>query len=225
MRLLVEGGRDVDRLVPGRGRVHVDLDHARIGRHLDDVEARIDGRRIALDVDGEARRLRRLLDRGDERRVVLGVSERRHEHAEMSVARLDRHRRAHRPENRPSSPPAGRRRIECDCPAALHEHLALGQRRRVAERVARQNVRIVRRRQRRQRPQRQAEAGRRIAGHEEQLVAPQRPALRHPAPAAVRVLPDLDRQHVARPLRRRRGRTRARCARARRDRRACWSRP
>ena len=48
-RLLVERRGVVDRLAPAIGGLDVDLDHAGVGRHLDDVEARVRRRRIALD--------------------------------------------------------------------------------------------------------------------------------------------------------------------------------
>ena len=37
-RFLVDAARDVDAIAPGRGGMHVDLDDAGVGRHLDDVE-------------------------------------------------------------------------------------------------------------------------------------------------------------------------------------------
>ena len=56
---------------------------------------------------------------------------------------------------------------------------------------------VVRGRDLGERAYRQAEAHRRVARQEEQLAPPQTPALRHPAPAALLAVPDLDRQHVA----------------------------
>src|SRR5260370_13915797 len=46
----------VDHFVPGIRRVNVDLDDAGIGRNLDDVEARVVRRGVALDDDGVSRR-------------------------------------------------------------------------------------------------------------------------------------------------------------------------
>ena len=46
--LLVDGAGDVDGVVPGRCRMHVDLDHAGVGRDLDDAEARVERRRDSL---------------------------------------------------------------------------------------------------------------------------------------------------------------------------------
>ena len=55
-RLLVERRGDRRPLAPARGRMDVDLDHAGVGRDLDDVEARIGRRRIAFDVHRQADR-------------------------------------------------------------------------------------------------------------------------------------------------------------------------
>ena len=82
--------------------MHVDLDHAGIGRHLDVAEARIVRRRVAFQVDGLVAGGGDLLDGGHQRREILGVGDRRQEDAQMAVARLDGHRRAHRP---PRPPP------------------------------------------------------------------------------------------------------------------------
>ena len=54
-RVLIEGLGGLDRLAPGRGGMDVDLDDAGVGRHLDDVDARIERRRIALDTTGGLR--------------------------------------------------------------------------------------------------------------------------------------------------------------------------
>ena len=54
-RVLIEIARRGDALRPVGRRMDVDLDDAGVGRHLDHVEARIDRRRIALDMHGEAK--------------------------------------------------------------------------------------------------------------------------------------------------------------------------
>ena len=94
--LLVERGRDLDRLAPSRRRMDVDLDDAGVGRDPDDIEARIGRRGVALDVDGKPGFLGGGLDRGDEFEIILDPFERRHEHAKHAVARLDGHGRAYR---------------------------------------------------------------------------------------------------------------------------------
>ncbi len=89
-RVVVEAAGDLDRVVPpGRG-LDVDLDDPGVGRDLDDVEARIEGRVVALDVHRQAEVGRRALDRRQEFEIVLQAVDRRHEHAELPVARLDR---------------------------------------------------------------------------------------------------------------------------------------
>ncbi len=78
----------------------IDLDDAGIGRHLDHVDARIVGRRIALDVDGALFSRAAALDRGEQFEIIVELRDRRHEHADLAVARLDRQRRAHGAFNR-----------------------------------------------------------------------------------------------------------------------------
>ena len=165
----------------------VDLDHAGIGRDADDVEARVVRRRVALDVDRQAHRLRRGLGRGDQLEIVLDALDRRHEDAEPAVARLDRHRGAHGA--------AGLAELLLDLgllrrvvggevrhrlgAAAVDRLRRLGRRggRAIAEvgqrparhrRVGDVDVGVVRRRHVGQRAERQAEADRAVAGHEEE---------------------------------------------------------
>ena len=95
-RLLVERLGVGHALAPVLGRMDVDLDHARIGRDADDVEPRVDRRRVALDMERQPEAFRRRLDRGDQLEIVLEPLDRRHEHAQAPVARLDRDRGAHR---------------------------------------------------------------------------------------------------------------------------------
>ena len=103
-RLLVERGRGLDRFAPGRGRVDVDLDHARIGRHLDDADARIVRGRIALQTDRNAKLRGGRFGGGEKLEIVLEPLDRRHEHAQLAVARLDRERGANRNGWRPAEP-------------------------------------------------------------------------------------------------------------------------
>ena len=76
--------------------MNVDLDDAGIGRHLDDVDARIGRRQIAFDVDRQAELRGGRLDGGEKLEIILEPLDRRHEHAKLAVARLDRERGAHR---------------------------------------------------------------------------------------------------------------------------------
>ncbi len=95
MRVVVERRRVRDDLVPALRRLHVDFDHARIRRHFQNLEARIVRRAIALDVHRHADRPRRILQAGQQRRVVVHAFQRRHEDAQRAVARLDHQCRAH----------------------------------------------------------------------------------------------------------------------------------
>ena len=75
--------------------MHIDLDDAGIGRHLDDVEARIGRGLIAFDMDRLAEFGGGGFDRGEQLDVIVEPFDRRHEHAELAVAWLDRKRGAH----------------------------------------------------------------------------------------------------------------------------------
>ena len=88
-RILVKPFRDRDGLRPCGGRLHVDLDHARIRRDLDDLDARIVGRGIAFDVNGLACGFRGGLDGGEKIKVVFQLLDRRHEHARYAIAHFD----------------------------------------------------------------------------------------------------------------------------------------
>ncbi len=93
--LFVDLLRDADRLAPAARRMQVHLDHAGIGRHLDDGEARIVRRRVAIDVNGQLELRRRCLDRREDAKIIFQRADERHEHAEPAVARLDGERGAH----------------------------------------------------------------------------------------------------------------------------------
>ena len=70
--------------------MHVDFNHAGIGRHLDDVDARIVGGRVALDAHGRVALARDRLDRAEEFQIIVELWRRRHEDAEHAVAKFDR---------------------------------------------------------------------------------------------------------------------------------------
>ena len=74
--------------------MHVDLDHAGIGRHLDHVDARIVRRRVTLDAHGLAAIACDRLDRAEQFEIILEPGRRRHEDAEHAVAQFDRERGA-----------------------------------------------------------------------------------------------------------------------------------
>ena len=73
--------------------MHVDLDDAGIRRHVENPDARIARRRVALDHDRLPAFRRRGLDVGEELDVILEAHQRRHEHVEMAVAHFDAQRR------------------------------------------------------------------------------------------------------------------------------------
>ena len=93
--VFIQAEGDVDRLAPVFRRLDVDLDHAGIGRHLDHLDARIERRRIALDMHLHLHFLGGRLHRRDQFEIILQLLHRRHEGAEHAVADLDRHRGAH----------------------------------------------------------------------------------------------------------------------------------
>ena len=95
-RILVKTLRDVDGLAPSFRRMDVDLDDARIGRVLDDLEAVIARRRIAFDVDRGLHVRGRRLDGRQQLQIILELFQRRHENAQPAVARLDRERSSNR---------------------------------------------------------------------------------------------------------------------------------
>ena len=82
-------------LRPARRGMHVDLDHAGIGRHREMQQARVARRQIALQHHLAAEFGGGVLDRGGERQPVLGGVERREEHVDQAAARLDAERGAH----------------------------------------------------------------------------------------------------------------------------------
>ena len=61
----------VDQLGPVVRRMDVDLDHARVGRDLQHLQARVARRRVAFEHDRHAELGRRGFDRGDQLEVVL----------------------------------------------------------------------------------------------------------------------------------------------------------
>src|SRR5262249_59038436 len=92
--VLVERAGVIDGVAPARGWVDVDLDHAGIGRHPDDVQPRVGRRLVALDVHRHGEFSRGRLDRGNELEIVFQPFDRRHEYAQPAIARLDRQRGA-----------------------------------------------------------------------------------------------------------------------------------
>ena len=93
--LFVERRRDRDGLAPAARRLNVHLDDARIGRHLDHVDARVERRRIAFDVNRRPEIRGRAFDRTQQFEIIGCRFGRRHEHADTPVTRFDGNRRAH----------------------------------------------------------------------------------------------------------------------------------
>ena len=72
--VLIQAEGDVDRLAPVLRRLDVDLDHAGIGRHLDDLDARIVRRRIAFDMNLQLHFFGGRLHRRDQFEIVFQPS-------------------------------------------------------------------------------------------------------------------------------------------------------
>ena len=89
--VFIQAEGDVDGLAPALRRLDVDLDHAGIGRHLDDLDARIVRRRDSpRHAPAICSLLGGRLHRRDQFEIVLQLLDRRHEDAEHAVADLDR---------------------------------------------------------------------------------------------------------------------------------------
>ena len=88
-RLLVQRRHVVNQLVPARRRVDIHLDHARVRRDAEQLDARVARRRIALDPDLELELGGGVFDAGDQRQIVLDTLERRHENMQPPVPNLN----------------------------------------------------------------------------------------------------------------------------------------
>ena len=93
-----------------RGRVHVDLDHARIRGHRERGQPLVARDRVALEDDRRVELGRRGLDRREQRDRIVGVLQRRQEHEQVPVARLDGQRRRRARPRDQRRPPVGRPR-------------------------------------------------------------------------------------------------------------------
>ncbi len=105
-RVLVERLGQLDELGPGRGRLDVDLDDARVRRDRQGANAGVPGERVALEDHGVARLGRGLLDDAEELGAELDVLHGREEDEQVPVALLDDERVA----GRVVDVPVGRRR-------------------------------------------------------------------------------------------------------------------
>ena len=174
--VLVETEGDVDGLAPVLRRLDVDLDHAGIGRHLDHLDAGIERRRIALDMDLHLHLLGGRFDRRDQFEVILQLLHRRHEGAQDAVADLDRHRGAHAAALELLLLHLLRRRRLGWRGGVIHR-----QRLARLHRILLDDVGIFFGRNMRQRGDRQPQPERGIARRQEQIAAAQFPALAPPA--------------------------------------------
>jgi hypothetical protein len=193
--------------------VNVDLDNARIGRHADDVEARVVRWCIAFDMHGQTGFLGSGFRNRQQFKIVVHRLRRRHEYAEPSITRFDGYggaddtidiaacrllnlvgvRRVSGEAGACLSPAIGSR-LGLICPSEIRQWPALN------GWVGRQYVRIACRWNVRQGTQWQAVANRAIAWDEEQMPTAQSPPLRNPTLFRRLGLPPLDRQGVARRL-------------------------
>ena len=192
-RFLVQrlGGRD--QLVPGRRRMDVDLDDAGIGRDVEHAQ-RADRAAACSPRWRPAwpQRAGGLLDRGQQRDVVLEPGERRHEDVQVAVAHLDAQRGLDHLARRrgvaagdflPASA-SPRASGSGSAPRGANGSTAW-----LDVGVLRQHVR--------QRRERQAQPERRIAAERVEPLAPQRPAAAVPLDAAAPSRDRLQRQHEA----------------------------
>ena len=165
---------------------------------------------------GSPHRPRARLGGGDQLQIILDALDRRHEHAEPPVARLDRERGPDHAAGLAElllDPLLLRRVAAGDMrhrlgAAGLDRLRRLGRRLRRAAEVGQRPARhrriddvgigIVRRADMRQLAERQPEADRAVAGHQVEKPAPQRPLLRPPAMALGLRLPALHRQDIPR---------------------------
>ena len=69
-RQMVKLGGIFHQFPPRLGGMNIHFDHARVGRHFDHRNPRIEGRRVALDRDRHPKIGRRVLDRGDQVEIV-----------------------------------------------------------------------------------------------------------------------------------------------------------
>ena len=192
----------------------VDLDHAGIGRHLDDVDARVVRRRIAFQADRNSKLGGGRFGSFDQIEIILQPLDRRHEDAELAVAQLDRQGGANRDggERRRRGRRLGLRHLASRRERALPLRRSVrgttavgclhgqpgrfGQWLTRRERIGRHQMRVVDGCHIGQRAQRQAQPDGRIARRQEQAAAAQFPYLAVPAGLGLRG-PALHRQNVA----------------------------
>ena len=176
----------------------VDLDDPGVGGDLQHREPRVGRRRVAFDDHRRIELGRGVLDPSQQIDVVVGVGEGREEHVEPPVARLHHQSGAYHPVGRlpgRRGPVAGARN-RCGRPdPAARQDVPRRQRRSGRERILLDHGRRMTRIDPGERVQRQAQAGRRVAGDEQQMFAAQQPETALPHPGAGRR--SGQRQHIA----------------------------
>ncbi|VVP52639.1 hypothetical protein PS898_05425 [Pseudomonas fluorescens] len=96
-RLFVKKFGAFDQLIPGGGRLHVDLDHAWVRRNPEVAQARIARRLIAFQQHRAMQFFSRGLDGADQFQVILDPLQRRHEQIQPTFPRLGAKRRTGQP--------------------------------------------------------------------------------------------------------------------------------
>ncbi|MNT03769.1 hypothetical protein D3C72_1383200 [compost metagenome] len=172
-RLFIEEFGALDQLIPGRGRLHVDLDHPRIRGDAQVAQAWIARRLIPLQQHRAHQLFGGGFDGSDQLEVILDPFQRRHEQVQTAFPRLGTERRA-------GQPVGGFvdvwRTVFCDGCALALMLPCVGQRREILIRVLRINERILRRLHPRLRTQRQAITEWRIPRHQTAVLIAQIPA-------------------------------------------------
>ena len=149
----------LDQILPTGRRVDVHLDHAGVGRDLDVVDPRIERRRVAFDHHRRLQGRRRVLDRRNQLQERFAAFQRRQEHVQLAVARLDAQRGPHDL----AGLQTGRRRLRGPAGSA-RLHLEVLDRRRVASHPGRRSgQRLAQFRRTRQRPPRLQRVLRKLA--------------------------------------------------------------
>ncbi len=87
--VFINRGCDIDALLPACRRMDVNLDDAGIRCDANNVHALVMGRRVALDMDGQAKIGGGSLCGCDEVEIILNAFDRRHKDAEPAIARFD----------------------------------------------------------------------------------------------------------------------------------------
>ena len=187
----------------------IHLYDAGVGRRLHDLKPRVGRRGIAFDPHRDASRFGHCLHLRDQFQIILQRADRGQEDRQIMAMRFDRDGGAHRALDHHLLDTLLRRGAAFDIADALdplrllmarrlaHLRAIVGQRPARLAGVARVDIGIFRLRHMGQRTQRQAIAKRRIAGHGEQLAAPQLPDFALPARGFHLLLPALHRQHIA----------------------------